>query len=107
MGAMSSIATEPWYVAQQRADKAARLATSLRSHGRTAGDVVRFTDADRRAAEAEAAIRRGSAATWRLATEMLAGSTRSDALCPTCGLGDPLGEIGPRKSFGHEGNCSR
>lgn len=104
---MTKTAPEPWFVAQQRADKAARLATSLRSIGATAADVVAFTEDDRRAAEAAAAVRRGSATTWRLATDMLAGSTRSDALCPTCGLGDPLGEPGPRKPFGHTGECSR
>lgn len=107
MGGMTKTAAEPWYVPQQRADKAARLAASLRAIGATAADVVAFTDADRRDAEAAAAVRRGSEATWRLATDMLAGSTRTDALCPTCGLGDPLGEPGPRKPFGHAGECAR
>lgn len=100
-------ATEPWYVPEQRARKADRLAAVLRTNGATADQVARFTDDQRRTAEAAAAVRRGSSATWRLVTEMLAGSTNPLALCPTCGLGDPEGEPGPRKTYGHTGRCAR
>lgn len=97
---------EPWYVEAQRARKADRLATLLRASGRTADDVAHLTETERRAIEAEVGIRRGSAATWRIATEKLAGSVRPEALCLTCGIGDPDGVPGPRKPFGHDGRCS-
>lgn len=99
--------TEPWYVGHQRAAKASRIAESLRALRATADDVAHFTDEDRRMAEASVSVRRGSQATWRLVTEMLAGSSNPDALCPTCGRGDPEGVVGPRQRFGHEGLCSR
>jgi hypothetical protein len=78
-------------IAEGRVRKADRLATTLRTLGATADDVAHFTDDDRRMAEASAAVRRGSDDTWRLVTEMLAGSAAPLALCPTCGLGDPEG----------------
>lgn len=97
----------PFDVTPQRTAKANRLADVLRKIGATADDVAHFTEDDRRDAEAAAAVRKGSNATWRLTTEMLAGSANPNALCPFCGHGDPEGVPGPRKPWGHEGTCSR
>lgn len=100
------MADEPWFVDTQRQVKADRLASLLRASGRTLDDVAHLTESDRRQIEAEVGIRRGSPATWRIATEKLAGSVRPAALCLTCGIGDPEGVPGPRKPYGHGGLCS-
>lgn len=104
---MTAGVTEPWWVPEQRAAKADKIAARLREFGATAADVVRFRDDERREAEAAAAVRKGSDATWTLVVDMLAGSTRTDARCPTCLIGDPLGEPGPAKAYGHDGGCVR
>lgn len=98
---------EPFFVAPQRAAKADKIVRVLRSFGATAGDVVAFDDDDRRNIEADAGVRRGSGKTWQLVVAMLSGSADPLALCPTCGIGDPLGEIGARKTHGHAGACVR
>lgn len=107
MDGMETKAAEPWWVPEQRAHKAARLASALHAIGAKADDAAHFTDADWREAEALAEVRRASVRTRRLATEMLAGSSNPQALCPFCGLGDPEGVPGPRKPFGHPPPCSR
>jgi hypothetical protein len=104
---MSTKQAEPSWVPEQRARKADKIASTLRAIGATADEVAHFTEQDRRMAEAAATVRRGSATTWRIVTEMLAGSARPEALCPTCGMGDPEGEIGPRKAYRHPGACTR
>ena len=88
-----------------RVDKAARLAHAMTSDGLTATDAARMAADARRAVEAHAGVRIGSAATWRTALDILAGSVRVD--CPTCGHGDPDGAIGPVKPYGHTGPCAR
>jgi hypothetical protein len=98
---------EPWFVREQRARKAERLVTALRISGKTVNDVVHLSLDERRAVEADAAIRKGSPKTWRLVADMMAGSTNPDALCPTCGIGDPEGVDGPPKPYGHRGACAR
>lgn len=95
------------YVTSKRVAKADRLARVLRTFGATAEDVASFEDADRRMIEADAAVRRGSGATWRLVADMLAGSMRPEALCPTCGIGDPDGVEGARQTYDHPGPCTR
>lgn len=104
---MTATKSEPWFVPEQRARKAAALATVLRSIGATAEQVIHFTEDDKRETETVAAVNKGSDKTWRLVVEMLAGSSAPDALCPTCGIGDPDGVPGPRKPFMHEGRCAR
>lgn len=104
---MTTVSTEPSWVPAKRAAKADKIAAALREFGATADDVVRFGDDERREAEAAAAVRKGSNATWTLVADMLAGSHRPDARCPTCGIGDPEGEIGPPKAYGHSGGCTR
>lgn len=103
----TDVRNEPWWVPEQRAAKADKIATALRGFGATAGDVVYFGEDERREAEAAAAVRKGSDATWTLVVDMLAGSRRPDARCPTCGLGDPEGEIGPPKAYQHDGKCTQ
>lgn len=103
----TEVQTEPWWVPAKRAAKADRIASTLRRFGATAEDVVRFGDDERREIEAAAAVKRGSTATWTLVADMMAGSTRADARCQTCGLGDPEGEEGPPKRSGHDGRCVR
>lgn len=104
---MTTQTAEPPWVADARARKAAQIAAVLIDMGATAADVVAFTDADRRMAEAQARTRRGSDDTWRVVAEMLAGSARQRSLCPFCHHGDPEGLPGPRKPLGHPGPCAR
>jgi hypothetical protein len=94
-------------IAAARPWKAARIATSLRGIQCPPSEAVRFTAPDRRMAEAVAGVRPASAATWRLAIEMLAQSHRARSRCPGCGHGDPDGVEGPPLPFGHEGPCNR
>lgn len=103
---MTTNTAEPWYVPGQRKLKAARIVDCLRLLGVTAADAVQFDQKDRRMAEAAAGVtNRGSDNTWRIVIEMLAGSSREEALCPTCGHGNPLGAIGPPMPYLHEGEC--
>lgn len=105
---MTTTATEPPWVAEARRRKAAQIAGVLVDMGATADDVAHFTDADKRMAEQAAHVRnRGSDATWRIVTEMIAESARGRALCPFCGHGDPEGVPGPPQPFGHAGPCSQ
>jgi hypothetical protein len=98
---------EPAWVPERRALKASQLAASLRDHGITAADAARYDSPARRAAELVAKVRKASDDTWRIALDMLAGSTQQHALCPFCGHGDPEGTDGPRKPFGHESPCAK
>lgn len=87
-----------------RALKAERIAATLRRSGLTAVEAAHLTIAERRGYEVQADVRLGSALTWRLVVDMLAGSVRVP--CPTCGHGDPEGVFGPVREYGHEGPCS-
>ena len=98
---------EPYWVADERAAKAARLADHLRTVGLSPAAVVRLDTASRRAVEKAALVNRGSGQTWRQAVEMLVGSRRARAACPGCKVGDPRGVAGPPRPHGHEGPCAR
>lgn len=85
--------------------KAALLARHLGS--RTPDEIAAFTDEDRRAAENATGVGRRSDTTWRVVTEMLAGSTQYRAHCPGCGIGAPDTVPGPVRPNRHEGPCAR
>lgn len=104
---MTSPTREPPWVPERRALKASQLAASLRDHGVNVAAAARYDSPQRRAAEVAAQVRKASEETWRQALDMLAGSTQQHALCPFCGLGDPLGVTGPRQRFNHGGPCSK
>lgn len=99
--------TEPPWVESARTRKAAQLVGVLMAMGATAEDVAAFTDEDRRMTEVQAGTRKGSAKTWAMVAEMLAGSARKRAWCPFCGLGNPDGDVGPPLPVGHDGPCRR
>ena len=100
--------TAPWFVAEKRARKADQIARHLTARGIDARVAAHFTDDQRREAERGSGVKgKGSNQTWRAVVERLAGSASPAALCLTCGVGDPEGEIGPRKPHGHPGRCSR
>lgn len=95
-------------IATARSLKAAKIARVLRAAGCDAATVVRLDDKARRLAETTAGLqRKASDDTWRVVVEMLAESARARALCTTCGIGDPQGIPGPRKTDGHSGPCSK
>lgn len=105
---MADTATaEPWFVTAARARKADLIVRGLLLDSVTADQAARFTDDQQRAAAAAVGKPRPSVLTWRTVVEMLAGSRAERALCPTCGLGDPQGDPGPRKPYQHPGRCAR
>lgn len=104
---MTTTQVEPRFVVEARIRKADALAHLLRNYGETAADVATYTPEDRRMAEAEAEVKASSDKTWRVVIEMLAGSSNPDALCPFCHRGDPEGDPGPRKAYGHDGPCAQ
>lgn len=105
---MTTKTAEPWYVDGGRTKKAARIADCLSMLGVTADDAIAFDQKDRRMAEKAAGVtNRGSDETWLRVIKMLAGSAQPEALCQTCGHGNPLGGIGPRLPFNHKGECNK
>jgi hypothetical protein len=105
-------------IAAARQRKAERLAGAVRATAALAlpaaadqrllpAAVTHFTAAQRRDYERIAGVNASSDITWRIVAEMLAGSGRDRALCSTCGLGMPGGQVGPRKPWGHDGPCTR
>jgi hypothetical protein len=104
---MTATKPEPAFVAPQRAAKAERIVRVLRDGlGMGADEAARLTPRQRHEVEHVAGVKPGSQKTWTLVVEMLAGSHMPNALCPTCGHGDPAGVPGPPKPFGHDGPCS-
>lgn len=106
---MSPTKTTPAWVDLRRQDKADKIAAALRAAGIGPAQAVRLTIPDRHRIEQDAQLRpsREGSGAWRIAVEMLAGSPRERALCPTCKLGDPDGEPGQPKPHGHNGPCVR
>lgn len=95
-------------IAHDRALKATDIFLACERLRVNAAQAAHFTPQERHDIEVLAQVRRpASDATWRIVVEMLAKSARARALCVTCGLGDPQGEIGPRLTTGHEGPCRR
>jgi hypothetical protein len=103
---MAAPGTEPAWVPRQRARKAEKIANVLRSNGCTALEAVRLDADDRAMVETLAEVRQGSAATWRLVIDMLAGSRNPLAACQTCLIGDPQGITVRPLPFGHTGPCA-
>lgn len=95
---------EPVWVPEKRKAKAERILAVLR--GFTPDQIAHLDDEDRRAIEDEAGVKPASTQTWTLVVEMLAGSARPLAACPTCLLGDPEGVPVPPQPFNHDGPCS-
>jgi hypothetical protein len=94
--------------AEGRERKVDALVVGVSMAGLPASRIARFTDADWDDLTKSLGLkRRPSGLTRRIVVERLAGGSHERALCPTCGLGDPEGEPGPRKPFGHEGGCAR
>lgn len=99
---------EPSFVAPQRVAKAEKIVRVLRDGlGMSADEAARLTPRQRHETEIVAGVRKGSQKTWTLVVEMLAGSHMPNAVCPTCGHGDPDGVPGPPKPYGHEGRCAQ
>lgn len=95
-------------IAHDRALKATDIFLACERLQVGAAQAARFAESERRDIEKVAGVRRpGSDRTWTIVVEMLAKSARARALCVTCGLGDPEGEVGPRLPTGHEGGCRR
>jgi hypothetical protein len=91
-----------------RERKVSLLVSGLLQSGFTANEIAHFTDAQWHMAASGLGIKRDpSGLTRRLVVERLAQGAQQRALCPTCGEGDPEGVPGPRKPFGHSGNCAR
>lgn len=107
-GSVTDRVVTPWYVARARVAKADRIVRALRGLGITdAATVATMTPTAQRDVEAAAESRKASSRTWALVCDMLAGSSNPDALCLTCGIGDPHGVDGPRKQYDHPGPCAR
>ncbi len=96
--------TEPGYVAEARTRKATDIAVLCHSWGWTADDVAHLDVPARHRVERVAGVGRRSDLTWLAVLNLLAGSVRTR--CPWCGHGDPEGDPGPAKDFGHPGPCS-
>lgn len=95
-------------IAHDRALKATDIFLTCERLRVDAAAAAHLTPEERRSIEVLAQVRRpASVRTWTIVVEMLAKSARARALCVTCGLGDPEGEVGPRKPTGHTGGCSR
>jgi hypothetical protein len=98
----------PVWAYVRRIEKADKLATYLRDAGYGVAQVARFTRADWQRVAVDAGVaREPSGETCRIVGRMLAGSELDDARCPTCGLGDPDGRVGPRQKWRHPGVCSQ
>lgn len=99
-------------IAQARAIKAAKIVAVIEAGGENADLAAHLTTEQRHEVEKHAGTRTKSGhwasdETWRVVVEMLAASSRARALCPTCGLGNPAGPVGPRLPHGHQGECTR
>lgn len=90
-----------------RERKVEAIVVGVAGAGYGAREAARFTDAQWKALTDSLGLRRPSPISKRMVVERLAGSVRERALCPTCALGDPEGEAGPRKPSGHPGRCTR
>ena len=94
-------------ITDARMVKAERLAHLCRLAGHTAQSVYAFAREDRAQIERMAGVKRPTCTdeTWTHVIGLLAGSSADR--CPWCILGDPNGEPGDPKDYGHQGRCVR
>lgn len=92
---------------ESRRAKAFSLYVRLTGLGIDADRAAHMTDEEWSGAAEAASVRIPSPITRRIVVEMLAASERERSLCAFCGLGDPQGQPGDRKTAGHKGPCSK
>lgn len=95
------------WIKVRRVEKADLIAQAARDTGYDARSIVHLTPDERHRIERMAGVREGSRQTWQVAARMLAGSVQDDALCVTCGRGDPEGLPIPPQRWDHLGKCSQ